>query len=608
MKKRFLKRRAKNIAASLAALMLLEVSPLIPEDLLSLGAAATIVHERPRQRGNGEFYRIPEKKKSAAEEKKEAPEEPLEAVKARAEEKTEELVEEAAETATNEIKPEEVGAKADEEQEDTSPEAAEEEQAATKTAEEEENQPVQQPAPEVAVIETAPAAGAALNETAFKDTSLKEAVETTAVEAVKPLEEKVAEGKETLKEKKKKAKAEKRAAKKAEREAQKAQEAEAKAQAEQKPPGSPQTAPAKESVNKQSAVAKPQKMTQLPMLSQDIGGTLLLSDNPEYVENTGIYYQDQVKGDVRALYYHVNRTHKSLRTAVVLENKGDSYSVVHITRTGISLPSPDYLAVGKETQLAYFGKQNANGFILGPGEKRVLCREQEQLTLEPDDLIYGCIDFTVSNPVIATILVYDAHKDPLEYVGKAKVIKPTDNQLRGSYTGMDRIMTSLKEYNPRRDGVVYFQIGDGEADAFRSGIDATDGTIMTNTGNYGIVYNISIPYRKGGFRAYLAPRGGVYAGVVNVEVNSEPGVTTRVETPEGSGWDFGVSGLPEKSFPNQKGECMLTPEDEATALGHFVSKGILKLELSPPGASNLPVRIILVPDGLEPLASDAKRG
>ncbi|MDO4204447.1 MAG: hypothetical protein Q4D07_08165 [Selenomonadaceae bacterium] len=554
MVRNLLRKKAKKIAAALSSMVLLGVCPFAPA---SPAEAVTIVHDRPHQRGSGEFYRNtdPGHRPFSDRYGESLPEE---------------------EPDTGALIP------------GSNPAPEGEEQTAEAVQEPAVQEPVKtEPQPEETPQEN-------------------QEVTVTAPETEAPAE------KESRKEKKKKAKAAKaeEAAAKAAKEEEMSllTKIEAAVEALKKPAAVSDQPKQPEPPKRIAAVAKPQEMTPWPMKTQDIGGTLLLSDNPEYVEKTGIYYTEQVKGDVRALNYQVNSTKRNLRTAIVLENKGESHAVVHVNRVGISEPSSDYLAVGKATQLAYFGKQTARVFIIAPGERKVLCPEQAKQLMKPGALAYGCIDFTVNNPVIAAMVVYDAKENPLTFLDDAPIIKATDNQLRGSFTGMNRLMTGAKEYRPGRDGVVYFYIGDGESDQFRSGIDATDGTIMTNTGNYGIIYNITIPCRRGGFRAYLAPRGGVYAGAVNIETDGGSGTPQLVETPKCSGWDFGVAGLPDSSFTDKKGNCLLTPEDEVTPLGYFEPKGELRLELSPPGASNLPIRIILVPDGLEPLASDAKRG
>ncbi len=548
--------KGKNkIVAVLTGLLLLDFCPAVPEGYLSPASALTIVHERPRQRGSGEFRRIPPSGSGP-------------------------LVEKYREVGeVSEALPKGNGPEADGlfDQEETVPELQEE-------LWEEKDQPEPEKAEELQPV------GANREKEKTEKNPEREKEETEGSLAVML--------------------------------ARAAEEAE-------KPPETPdgflkrlpeKTAGAvPEAANEglkgrresqTAAVARPREMTLWPMKTQDVGGTLLLSDNPEYVKRTGIYYSEQVKGDVRVFYYHVNETRKDLRIAIVLENRGEAHAVVHVNRLGLAEPSPDYLAVGKAVQLSYFGSQSAQGFILAPGERRILCREQERQLIKPKDLASSCVDFTVSRPVMVTVLVHEADDSPLEYIEEAPLVKAVGRKdtLRGSFTGMNRLLTGKKQYRPRRDGIVYFTIGDGSADKFHSGIDSADGTVMTNEGNYGIVYNVIIPCAKGGFRVYLAPRGGVYAGAVNVEADESAGSPRLIETPGWSGWNFGTAGLLAESYEDKAGKCLISPQDEVTLLGSFQPRHELRLEMSPPPASNLPVRIILVPEGMEPLAPEAKKG
>lgn len=519
--------KGKNkMAAVLTGLLLLDFCPAVPEGYLSPASALTIVHERPRQRGSGEFRRTPPSGSGFS-------------------------VEEyggAGEVSGALPKGNVSGADGLSDQEELWEEK-------------------DQPEPEkVEALEPVEA-----NREKEKKKPKKEKEETEGSLAVMP--------------------------------ARAAEEAE-------KPPGTANGSLKRLPGKKNGTAAELREMIPWPMKTQDVGGTLLLSDNPEYVKKTGIYYREQVKGDARVLYYHVNETRKDLRIAIVLENRGEAHAIVHVNRLGLAEPSSDYLAVGKAVQLSYFGRQSAGGFILAPGERRILCREQEAQLIKPKDLACSCVDFTVSRPVMATVLVHEADDSPLEYIEEAPLVKAVGrtDTLRGSYTGMNRLLTGKKQYRPRRDGIVYFTIGDGDADKFHSGIDSADGTIMTNEGNYGIVYNITIPCARGGFRVYLAPRGGVYAGAVNVEADEGAGSPRLIETPGWSGWNFGTAGLLAESHGDKTGKCLISPRDEVALLGSFQPRHELRLEMSPPPASNLPVRIILVPEGMDPLAPEAKKG
>ena len=107
----------------------------------------------------------------------------------------------------------------------------------------------------------------------------------------------------------------------------------------------------------QNAGKKPFKshvMKMWPVESKDEGGTLLFSDSPESVTEDGILYQDVVKGEARILYYHLNSSDSDKKVAVVLQSADGQPAIVRVTRGGACYPSPDYLHVGKMTQIAYF--------------------------------------------------------------------------------------------------------------------------------------------------------------------------------------------------------------------------------------------------------------
>ena len=122
---------------------------------------------------------------------------------------------------------------------------------------------------------------------------------------------------------------------------------------------------------------------------------------------------------------------------------------------------------------------------------------------------------------------------------------------------------------------VAITIGDGEIDPFLAGLDATNGQMVRNYGNYGLVYRILIPsVGTGKIRCYLNPRGGVYAGWAAVKTKT---MHTVVGTP-GKTIYFGEGTLADFEL-----------------LAEFFAGESLWVTLSPPGSSNLPVRLMLVP-------------
>ena len=106
--------------------------------------------------------------------------------------------------------------------------------------------------------------------------------------------------------------------------------------------------------NARKNVLKSHVMKMWSVESKDEGGTLLFSDSPESVTDDGILYQDTVKGEARILYYHLNSSDSDKKVAVVLQSADGQPAIVRVTRGGACYPSPDYLHVGKMTQMAYF--------------------------------------------------------------------------------------------------------------------------------------------------------------------------------------------------------------------------------------------------------------
>ena len=339
-------------------------------------------------------------------------------------------------------------------------------------------------------------------------------------------------------------------------------------------------------------------MHRWPVESYDTGGTLLFSDSPEYVKETGILYRDTVTGDARILYYHLNDTPQPKKIAVILETAAD-LATVSVTRGAAAAPSTDYLHVGKVTQIGYFDTREMNERIYVTKERpRLLVPAMNATVLGPGELAYGVYDFHTNAPVRVSVIMYGADVDPFAFLRIARVLPRDEIALRGTFRGMNRVITSQRIYRPTMDGAVYFPIGDNLHDVYRRGIDATDGSPVVNYGNYGILYQINIPTSgRENTRYFLSPLGGVYAGAMRVESGTYRHI---LETPATRPY-FGDQTLPEA--PNvaqarEEGLLLLTQYTELSDLGTYASAQPVHFEYSPPGASNLPVNIILMPENI----------
>ncbi len=350
------------------------------------------------------------------------------------------------------------------------------------------------------------------------------------------------------------------------------------------------------------AAPKSNTMHRWEVTSRDTGGTLLFSDSPEYVDRPGILYQDTVEGEVRVLYYHLNNTKVPQKVAVVLENAspGEKVNIVQVTRGGTAEPSEYYLWVGKNTQRQYFGEKKIDVVLLMKDKKRLLQSGMDEIVLQPGQLVYGVYDFKADHPVKTSVIMYPANANPLEFIEGAKVLPRDSVALRGTYKGMDREITSEREYDPERDGIVYIMLADNKTDEYKVGVDATDGSQTVDYGNYGVLYKIAMPVKEGAPKVqyYLSPLGGTYAGTMTVRRDHSP-YTKLIETPAGLGY-FGDQTAPEPenvSRAREEGTALFGSHMELADLGCYDNAVPNFFEFSPPGASNLPVCLILMPAG-----------
>ena len=326
------------------------------------------------------------------------------------------------------------------------------------------------------------------------------------------------------------------------------------------------------------------------------GGTLLFSDSPESVTRDGILYTDTVSGDARILFYHLNSTNEPKKVAVILENRSRFRNKVQVTRGGMSEPGNDYLRVGKATQAEYFDTRLSDTMVLMYNGQRLLQDKMARTVLQPGELVYGVYDFTTDHEVKVTVILYPAWEDPFAFLSHASVLPKDEQRLRGTFHGMNRMISSAKSYDPSRDGIVYFPIGDNEYDLYLRGIDATDGSSVVNYGNYGVLYKIRIPTRgRQKMKYYLSPLGGVYAGAMTVR--QDDGRSSLLLTPRGRVY-FGdeTYDIPQSEELKKRGMTLLTEDTELADLGTYRGSSAVSFEYSPPGASNLPVNIILMPE------------
>ncbi|MBR1645498.1 MAG: copper amine oxidase [Selenomonadaceae bacterium] len=332
-------------------------------------------------------------------------------------------------------------------------------------------------------------------------------------------------------------------------------------------------------------------MHKLDVYSRDSGGTLIFSDSPEYVNRNGILYTDTVSGEARILFYHLNNTGVRKRFAIIFENVSDEKNSIKITRGGLSVPNRNYLSVGKITQTMYMQGEFRDKIFLERYERKVYAPDEKYFHMQPGQLIHGICDLVAEKDVRIYLMMYPENADPLEFLNRAEILPKDEYRLRGTFKNMNRTLTLKKPYDWERDGLGYILIGDNVNDRFKTGIDATDGSAVVNYGNYGINYTLNFSTRFM-TRFCLSPLGGHYAGALRYKYHGRTGV---IQTPDQRLF-FGDRTPPESPNVAQarvEGISLMTNTTELSELGNY--RGQVSFEYSPPGASNLPINIVLMP-------------
>ncbi len=312
-----------------------------------------------------------------------------------------------------------------------------------------------------------------------------------------------------------------------------------------------------------------------PVTTSEAGGLFIFSDSPEEFFSEGILYQDQVKGSTRLFFHHVNGTQEKKRVVVMLTNRNATAAKIEVSRYGVSKPDHDYLRAGRAIQADYFKDIKPFKLVVAANSS-ILLQEQKQVPVVPPTAIMtGMIDFSSDQEIQLSVAAMGELGDPATQLKQLVVLPPGKPHLRGTFQRADRLMLGKQPYDPAKDGPVSVTLGDGERDRFLSGWDVTTKLAVRNEGNYGVVYRVLLPTTgKGKIRCYFNPRGGVYAGWLRVKTKAEG---KMVGTPA-KGLSFGHQTLADFEL-----------------LAEFPAGESLWVTFSPAGASNLPVRLLLMP-------------
>lgn len=307
------------------------------------------------------------------------------------------------------------------------------------------------------------------------------------------------------------------------------------------------------------------------------GPVLLFSDSPEMVKSCGVMYRDTVNGKVRVFFHHVNDTNSNKRLAVVLRNRGIHTVEVTVGRKGVSKPNRNWLDAGKKAQVDYFSSDKKEKFTIGLGAKREFLTDEKGVEFKPQEIITGIVDFQFSYPVEISFMMIPVGTDFNSAVDAYDVLPPDKGKyvLRGTFKNADYHLKFADAFDSRGKDIWGVTLADNKKNSYVRGIDATTGKPVVNYGNYGVVYDLSYRTKGTGETIFrFNPWGGTFAGSCILQIGDN---TTNVNLPSGRLY-FG------DKVPT---ESMIFGKVSGKAEGNIV--------FSPPGASNLPIRIFMEP-------------
>ena len=326
--------------------------------------------------------------------------------------------------------------------------------------------------------------------------------------------------------------------------------------------------------------------------------TLLLSDSPEYVGPVGgTLSAGTINGNGRIYFYHVNEMDKPHKIAIVLENQSAYPNTVHVMRQLKSVATPDYFAAGrdlsrKDLENPLDESPNARplySLSIPPQERQLIFSDLENTPVYQDALFTGIVDIKTEAPIFARVMMLPMGMDAVDASHWAKNLPIDEIQLRGTYTGSKRNMEVTTPFDTALGGA-FVEIGNDREDMFINGVDEMQNkAFVRDRGNYGVSYTLKIP-TKGNepFRLYFNPLGGPYSGSFTVKALHQQGARrgqTDTRTYHIGGAD-GITALGDGTILDSR------------LMGNYNAGDLLTLNFMPAGASNLPIRFLLIPESL----------
>jgi len=235
-------------------------------------------------------------------------------------------------------------------------------------------------------------------------------------------------------------------------------------------------------------------------------GTLILSNSPETVRESGILYKEKFKKKGRLVFHHVNATQKDdKKLLITIKNCSTNAQLFVINQIGCGPPFYNYLEAGNHLLKAYFKDFNSRVYFLQPNECLAIY-DSSPWMWKPNMVLSGMMDIYATDEVEVTFVLTEKWKNE-EQIKDLKILE-RDLAPRGTFGCLTKYQ--YIEVCGKQD--TYYLIED-EVEDWIKGKDSLTGKEAVNYGNYGVLYKIII-YAKEEVEVFICPRGGVFQGTV----------------------------------------------------------------------------------------------
>lgn len=325
----------------------------------------------------------------------------------------------------------------------------------------------------------------------------------------------------------------------------------------------------------------------------------LISDDPEYIRvPEAVAMREEVApGRVRLYVYNVNGVREPQqmprRISAVIRNLGDGPLHVTMHRRAFMPPSTNYFGVAKQALAAFLTPLEQPELLhtIAPGDSVALDPDMEAAVVLYDELVHGFYEFEVDQPAVISVVQTAPDVSSAEASERIHEVLPTKSR---SGAGRGKFLTSNMAISMPEGfvldtaaGISQLVVADGQDDPWISGTESTVDEPAILKGNYGVLYDIEIPWTSSDGKGlavvmynarYGSPWCGGMAAAMVVNDGTHAGGVVRLPAQK----------LSTRSLP----EVLVVQVYAPPAAGET---SVIRMTYSPPGASCLPTPLVLVP-------------